>query len=84
MRNTKQANLAPRFLDINDRAVELRKAARDLFAAYGVLEEALDIVVEAAKDEFQCRIIFTQPAEIRVDGNSYLWPADNSRIINGS
>jgi hypothetical protein len=52
-----------------------QKAARGLFAADGVIEDALDAVICAAVKEFGCRVVFTASARLIVDGAKYEWPA---------
>jgi len=53
---------------------QLVLAARKMLDAGGTIEDALDAVIEAAKRQFGVRVIFTAPAEIRIDGFSYRWP----------
>jgi hypothetical protein len=55
--------------------LHIQKAARGLFAADGVIEDALDAVICAAVKEFDCRVVFTAPARLIVDGAKYEWPA---------
>ena len=54
--------------------LQIQKAARGLFAANGVIEQALDAVIFAAVKEFGCRIVFSAPARIVIDGCKYEWP----------
>jgi hypothetical protein len=52
---------------------------RRLLSLDGTIEQALDLVLEAARREFQCRVLAIKPTCIRIDGYDYTWP-----IISGS
>jgi hypothetical protein len=58
-------------------AKPLIKAARWYLADGGTIEEALSLVVTAARQEWlDARIAFTQPARFRIDGAEFEWPGD--------
>jgi hypothetical protein len=57
---------------------EIVKACRGLFECGGVLEDALDCAVLAAQHEFAARVVFTAPAQMRVDGFEYRWPVEGN------
>jgi hypothetical protein len=54
-------------------ATNLQRAARVFLSEGGTIEEALSIVTVAARQEFGCRIIISNPARILVDGYPYEW-----------
>ena len=55
--------------------LQIIKAARRLFAdGDGTIEEALDAVVQAARQEFGCVVLITKPMHMRVDGYEYQYP----------
>lgn len=62
--------------------LQIQKAARALFAADGVIEQALDAVICAAVKEFGCRVVFTAPARLIVDGAKYEWPAMLRKVVD--
>jgi hypothetical protein len=53
---------------------QITKACRQLFAAEGTVEEALDAVLEAARREYGWTVVIHRPAELRIDGCEYRWP----------
>jgi hypothetical protein len=54
---------------------QIIKSVRELFVTGATIEEALDVVLRAAAEEFHCRIAVSRPAHIVVDGFTYEWPA---------
>jgi hypothetical protein len=53
---------------------QIIKATRALLAIGGTIEDGLDSVMEAARQEFQCKIILMAKARLRIDGCDWEWP----------
>jgi hypothetical protein len=47
---------------------------RRLLALGHTIEDGLDLVLEAARREFQCRILVVRPSAFLVDGGEFIWP----------
>jgi hypothetical protein len=53
---------------------QIIKSTRAMLALGGVVEDALDAALEAARQEFQCRIVLLAKARLRIDGHDWEWP----------
>lgn len=53
---------------------QLVRHARGLFQAGGVIEDALDTVMQAAREEFHCTVVIAKPALMVIDGGRFEWP----------
>lgn len=50
------------------------EAARALFDSGLVIEDMLDLIIEAARIEFGVRVVVRSPAQFLVDGGEFVWP----------
>ena len=50
---------------------QLIRTTRWFLADGGTIEEALNCVIEGARQEFLCRVLIEQPARLRIDGHSH-------------
>jgi hypothetical protein len=56
---------------------------RRLLELEHTIEDNLDLVLQAARQEFQCRIVVIKPLIFRVDGGKFVWPLTAGAEVNG-